>query len=274
MTRRAVLSAVAVAGAIVSALALTAAPSVAAGALPTLTLSVTKNNVVVGGDQVSGAVNIVATVSGEASDSPALILLRPGVTAAEFGKAVAKIGNGAFDAIDPYGTIVFSAGDDPSGPPTSAQAVLPAGHYVAVNNGNAFTPFAISASSHPAALPKAAATETAIDLAYRGPTTLHDGELVRFINAGYLIHMFQWASTRSAADAKQAEADLLKGDIPAAKKFATGMGQFTGPLSSGQTQQQTITQAPGVYVMFCSMDTQDGREHFQLGMFRTIHIVK
>ena len=34
------------------------------------------------------------------------------------------------------------------------------------------------------------------------------------------------------------------------------------------------TRLPGVYVIFCSMNTQDGREHFQLGMYRTITIVK
>jgi hypothetical protein len=27
-------------------------------------------------------------------------------------------------------------------------------------------------------------------------------------------------------------------------------------------------------VIFCAMNAQDGREHFQLGMFRTITIVK
>ena len=116
---------------------------------------------------------------------------------------------------------------------------------------------------------------TAIDFAFRGATTLHDGELVRFENDGYLIHMVMWASTPSVADAKKAEAVLLgKGDVPAAKKFATGDGQFAGPLSTGAMQQEVITEPPGVYVIFCSMNAQDGRDHFQLGMFRTIHIVK
>jgi hypothetical protein len=275
MTRRALLSLAALAAGLASGLALMTASAVAAGSLPTLTLSLTKNNVVVGGEKVSGAVSIVTTVSGEASDSPALILLKPGVTPSEFGHAVAKLGNsGAFDAIDPYGTIVFSGGDDPSGSPTTAQAVLPAGNYVAVNDGNALVPFTVAKAASPASLPKPGATVKAIEFGFRGASTLHDGELVRFENDGYLIHMFMWASTPSVADATKAEADLLKGDIPAAKKFATGSGQFAGPLSSGQMQQQTITEPPGVYVMFCSMSTQDGREHFQLGMYRTIHIVK
>jgi hypothetical protein len=29
-----------------------------------------------------------------------------------------------------------------------------------------------------------------------------------------------------------------------------------------------------VYVMFCEMNTQDGRDHYQLGMYRMIRIVK
>ena len=103
---------------------------------------------------------------------------------------------------------------------------------MAVNNGNGFTPFTIAKSAHPAALPRPAATVTAIDFAFRGATTLRDGELVRFENDGYLIHMVAWASTPSGADASKAEADLLKGDTQAAKQYATGMGQFVGPLST------------------------------------------
>jgi hypothetical protein len=39
-------------------------------------------------------------------------------------------------------------------------------------------------------------------------------------------------------------------------------------------QQEVITEPPGVYVIACAMNAEDGREHFQLGMFRTIKIVK
>jgi hypothetical protein len=261
------------AAAVVSALALTATSSVAAGSLPTLKLTVTKNTVKVSGSKVSGAVDVVTTVKGEPSDSPTLILLKPGVTPKQFGKLVAKIGDQPLDAIDPYATIEFDGATDPSGT-TSAQALLPAGHYVAVNNGNGFTPFTIASSAHPAALPRPDATVTAIDFAFRGADTLRDGELVRFENDCYLIHMVAWASTPSVADASAAEADLLKGDTAGAKTYATGMGQFAGPLSTGAMQQEVITEPPGVYVIFCEMNSQDGRDHFQLGMFRTIQIVK
>jgi hypothetical protein len=39
-------------------------------------------------------------------------------------------------------------------------------------------------------------------------------------------------------------------------------------------QQQVLTAPPGIYVLACFMNTQDGREHTQLGMERTIRIVK
>jgi hypothetical protein len=271
--QRTTIRAVAISVAVASALALMTTSSVAAGSLPTLKLALTKNTITVTGSEVSGAVDVVTKVSGEASDSPSLILLKPGVTAAKFIKFVSKLGQQPFDAIDPYATIEFAGASDPSGT-TSAQALLPPGHYVAVNDGNGFTPFTIAKSAHPAGLPHPGATVTAIDFAYRGATTLRDGELVRFENDGYLVHMVLWASTPSVADAAKAEADLLQGDVPAAKKFATGMGQFAGALSTGAMQQQVITEPPGVYVIFCAMNSQDGRDHFQLGMFRTIHIVK
>jgi hypothetical protein len=58
------LAAVSAATAALALVAMTAA-SVAAGTLPTLTLALTKSTVTVGGSEVSGAVNIVSTVTGE-----------------------------------------------------------------------------------------------------------------------------------------------------------------------------------------------------------------
>jgi hypothetical protein len=252
-----------------------AASSATAGnSLPTLTLAMTKNTVTVGGSQVSGAVNVVSTVSGEASDNPALIRLATGVTPAQFATVVSKLGNAPFDAIDPYGSIVFG-GSATSAGPTSAQVVLTPGTYIAVNNGNGFTPFTITASSAPAALPAPAATVSAIDFAFRVPTTLRDGELVRFENDGYLIHMALYARVPSVLVARRAEALLLAGKVKQAKKLAIGpSGQFMGPMSQGSMQQEVISQPPGVYVVLCAMNAQDGRDHYQLGMFRTIRIVK
>ncbi len=263
--------------AIASGLVLMTASSVAASSLPTLTLALTPKTVTVGGSQVSGAVNVVTTVTGEKSDSPGLFLLAPGVTPAEFGKAAAALGNNTpLDAIDPYGTIVMDA-DASEGTPTSVQTVLVPGTYVALENGSGHAVFTVTQAAQPAVLPTPGATVTAIDFAFRGASTLRDGELVRFENDGYLIHMILYAQTRSVADATKAEALLLAGNVGhgQGKKYLTGVeGAFAEPLSHGAMQQEVITQPPGVYVIFCEMNTQDGREHFQLGMFRTIKIVK
>ena len=260
---------------IASGLALMAASSMAAGTLPTLTLAVTKNSIKVGGQKVSGAVQIATTVSGEASDDSALVLLKPGVTVAQFGAAVSKIGDGPLDAIDPYGTIVYDSAIAPEGQTMTGEATLPAGTYIALNEGNGHAVFKVTRSAHPATLPRAAATVTTIDFAFRGASTLRDGELVRFINDGYMVHMFQVAQAKNVAGAKKAEADLLAGKANAAKKYAIAAPiQLAGPISSGTSQESVVTAPPGVYVLYCSMNTQDGREHFQLGMFRTIRIVK
>jgi hypothetical protein len=262
-----------------SGLVLMTASSVAAGTLPTLTLALTKNTITVGGSEVAGAVNIVSTVTGETSDGPALILLKPGVTPAEFGKAVSVLSHGApFDAIDPYGSIVFD-GTAVAGRPTSVETWLQPGTYVAVENGNGHAVFTVPPSAAPAGLPGAGAEVDAIDFGFRGSATLHDGELVRFKNDGYLVHMFLFVQAKSLAAAKGAEAVLLSGNAAltkgAAKKYGTGVkGQFAGPLSHAELQQEVINEPPGVYVIFCAMNAQDGREHFQLGMFRTITIVK
>jgi hypothetical protein len=253
-----------------------ATSSVAAGSLPTLTLAVSKNAIKVGGSMTSGAVNIAATVTGEPEDNPGLVLLKPGVTPAEFGKFAAKLGQNDFDALDAYGTIVYDAQNVLKGTTTDTEAVLPAGTYLALNNGNGSAAFTISPSSSPASLPKPGGTVTAIDFRFRGATTLHDGELVRFQNDGFLIHMFVFAQLKSLSDATKAEALLLKGQPKAALKlYGTGLtGTFAGPLSHGAMQQEVISEPPGVYVIACEMTAEDGIPHFEIGMFRTIQIVK
>ena len=259
-------------------LALSTASSVAATSLPTLTLALTKNTVTVGGSMVSGAVNVVTTVTGEKSDGPGLILLKPGVTPAEFGKFITTLSpKSPFDAIDPYGTIVFD-GFAVAGTPSSAETVLQPGTYIAVENGNGHAVFTVTNAAQPAVLPTPGATVTAIDFAFRGASTLHDGELVRFKNDGYLIHMFVFLQAKSLADAKLAEQGILSGKCNGGgqcKQYSTGLqGEFAGPLSHAELQQEVVNEPPGVYVVACLMNAEDGREHDQLGMFRTITIVK
>ena len=260
--------------ALASGLVLMTASSVAASSLPTLTLAVTPKTVTVGGSEVSGAVSIVTTVTGEKSDVPALFLLKPGVTPAEFNKVAGALGsNSPLDAIDPYASIVFNyvATEGTS----TAETWLQPGTYIAANSGSGEAVFTVTPSATPALLPAPAAEVDAIDFGFRGASTLHDGELVRFKDDGYLIHMVAYVPVKSVADATKVEALLRAGDTKDARKYAIGkLSMFAGPLSHAELQQEVITQPPGVYVILCLMNAEDGREHFQLGMFRTITIVK
>ena len=277
MKRSVLLAALSAATVALTLLAMSAS-SVAAGTLPTLTLALTKNTVTVGGSEVSGAVNIVATATGEKSDAPGLILLKPGVSPAAFGKAISHFGpSTALDAIDPYGSIVFD-GSATEGTPTSVETWLQPGTYVATETGSGFATFTVAPSTAPATLPPPGAEVDAIDFGFRGASVLHDGELVRFKNDGYLIHMFLFVGAKSLADAKLAEQALEAGKCTGGgqcRKYSTGVkGGFAGPLSHAELQQEVINEPPGVYVIYCAMNAEDGREHFQLGMFKTITIAK
>ena len=264
------------AGLFVVAGGLTAAASSAAAGLPTLTLALNGKTVVVGGSTVSGGVNVQTTVTKQSSGEPTLFALKPGVTPAQaFAANAAHQGDPNY--LDPYGSIVFDA-LAPRGV-SSAQTVLAPGTYVALDTGQSggkspHAVFTVTPASSPAALPKPQATISTIDFGFVGPTTLHDGELVRFQNNGFLVHMDVWELAKNMTVARQAVKLLLAGKDNQASALLGGQGGFAGPLSTGGMQQLVITEKPGIYVQDCFMNTQDGREHTQLGMERIIRIVK
>ena len=77
---------------------------------------------------------------------------------------------------------------------------------------------------------------------------------------------------RSAGGARQI-ARLLKAGKDA-QRLATDFYGFDNVLSHGAYQQLVIHNRPGYWVLACFMDTQDHREHTQLGMERVIRIVR
>jgi hypothetical protein len=250
----------------------------AAGALPTLTLTLTGKTLTVGGQMVSGAVNVQTTETGK-DGGPTLVHLNPGLDASIFPHVVQLVNqhHGDLNYVDPYGQLVYDA-DAPHGT-TTAQTVLPAGNYIALDSNANGTPphaaFTVAASPAPAALPSAGATEGSIEFGFTGPKTLHTGEVVRFVNAGFLVHMDVWVKVKSMAAAKKVVALLLaNAPMREAAGLITGQGEFAGPMSSGGIVQTTITEKPGIYVQACFMDTQDGRQHTQLGMERIFKVVK
>jgi len=250
----------------------------ASSTLPTLTLAMNgKSPPVVGGSTVSGGVNVVSTVTGEAQAAPTLIRLDPGVPFSEVPTlaAMVKAHGGDLNYLDGYASVVFSVGANKG--TSSAQTMLAPGNYVAIDeNGKHLGPaeFTVSQSPSPATLPTPGATIASIEFGFNGARTLHRGELVRFVNDGFLVHMIIGLGVKNVAVAKQLIALLIAGKDNKAMKLVTSMVSWDNGVSTGGLQQEVITQKPGIYVIACFMNTQDGREHTQLGMERLLRIVK
>jgi hypothetical protein len=240
-------------------------------ALPRINITMNGKKITVSGALQSGGVEIVSKVSHEPQGDPTLIRLDPGVSVAQLLKAAAGDPNN----IALIASIVFSPQADKG--TTSAQAHLTAGRYVAVDLAtNSKTPpltkFTIAKAATPARLPKPQATISAIEFGFRGPSRLRDGELVRFANHGFLVHMIVAARGRNAAGARKIARLLKAGKDGKAQRLATGFFSFYNIMTHGAYQQQVINNRPGHWVLACFMDTQDGREHTQLGMERVIRI--
>jgi hypothetical protein len=265
-----------------TALVLTASLALAGGAqaatLPTLSIAITSTSATVSGSLESGGVNIVSTDTGVKEAAVIVFQLKPGVSVAE-AEAFSK----EKKAKDPnntskLGSIVFDTEVNP-GPASEAQTVLQPGQYIVLvgaGEGEAQlrAHFTVTAAKAPATLPTPQATIRSIEFGFRGPATLHDGELVRFENEGFLVHMDIAIQAKSEKDAKQLAKLLLAGKEKQAHKLAVGAVTFAGPASTGAFQQETVTAKPGWYVQACFMDTQDGRSHTALGMERVIEITK
>jgi hypothetical protein len=221
-------------------------------------------------------VQIVTTVAREPQGEPTFIRLNPGVTLSEFFRLFHSAAVADPNTLDSLGQIVVDAG---AGPGRSVvQASLASGQYVGIDTVGSnprhwpVTTFVITRSGSPARLPHPAATVAAIEFGFRGPGTLRNGELVRFANAGFLVHMIVAARGSSLAGAQQIARLLHAGKDGQAQRLATGFATFAGPLSHGSWQQLAVHAQPGFWVLACFMTTQDGREHTVLGMERVIHV--
>jgi hypothetical protein len=269
------LIAVAAAAAVVVAVT-GASAGAAGGSLPTLNIALTgKSGVSVSENTIpSGAVNVVTTFSGKGHGDVAILRLNDGVTPQQAFNAVQKH-HGDLNALDPFGTVIVEA---PA--PGKLQTVLsPSDNYYAVNataNAPAVAKFNVHQNPTPAALPKADSTQKAIEFGFKGSKTLTDGKIVRAKNSGFLVHMINLVGAKGKKAAHKIAAGLREGvGFKKLHRFATG--QFVSlqePVSPGGLQQFKLHAKPGFYVEACFMDTQDGREHTQLGMERVVRVVK
>jgi hypothetical protein len=267
-------------GAVTCAVAFALTGSAAGAAtLPTLDITISgTHSVTVSGSMVSGAVKVVGTVSGGAIHSSngasfGIVRLDPGVTLQQAVGAV-RARHGDLNALTPYGSLMVS-----SGAPATLQTVLTPGNYVALNDsGNGspgFAQFTVTQSAAPAALPRASATQTAIEFGFKGPRVLHDGTLVRAVNGGFLVHMIQLFGVPNPAVGHRVIMLLRAGRNRAAQKLANHrFVSLLDPASPGALQQSILHAKAGWYIEACFMNTLDGRDHTQLGMERLVRIVK
>jgi hypothetical protein len=244
-----------------------------AASLPVMTITMNGKSVTITGSTRSGGVEIVSKVSGEAQGDPTLVRLDPGVSVGQLLKAA----SGDPNNIALIASVVFSPAANRG--TSEAQAYLRPGNYVAVDLAmNAkippLTTFTVTPAASPARLPKPGASLSAIEFGFRGAGRLRDGELVRFGNKGFLVHMMLAARARSKADAVKIARYLREGKTNKASKLATGLFTIFNLLTHDAYQQQVVHYQPGYYVLLCLMQTQDGRDHTQLGMERVIRVVR
>jgi hypothetical protein len=257
-------------------LAASAAVATHVATLPKITITMNGKTIAVSGALQSGGVDIVSAVSHEPMGGPTLIRLDPGVTVAQL---LAVLPTVAADPnnVDGFGSIVFSPQANEG--TSSAQADLAAGQYIALDLAAhtkipPLTSFVVTRAASPASLPRPQTVVASIEFAFRGAATLHDGELVRFANHGFLVHMIVAVRARNAAGARTIARLLKEGKDGQAQRLATGFFTFANALSHNAFEQQVISNQPGSWVLVCFMNTQDGREHTQLGMERIIRIVR
>jgi hypothetical protein len=267
--------------AVAAASALAVGASGAGTALPTLTIALNgTKGITVSGSMVSGAVSVVSTFTGKAPSGPnanspefALVRLNPGANIQKAAGAV-QGHHGDINALTPYGGFLVDASA-----PGTVQTVLTPGTWVALNitgNGRPVSaPFTVTQSSSPAALPHAQSIQTAVEFGFRGPSVLRNGTIVRAQNEGWLVHMVNLSGVRNKAAGIKLIA-LLKTKTTFKKTRPYLNGAFVnllGPASNGAMQQMVLNTKPGYYVEACFMDTQDKREHVQLGMERLVKVV-
>jgi hypothetical protein len=246
-------------------------------ALPTISIAMDGASIAVAGTLQSGAVQVESTVTQVASGDPMLFRLNEGVTAEDVYAALATPELQDPNNASLFGSIVFDA--EVAKGTSDVQTTLQPAEYIAFDTRKSdptnwpHATFSITESAQPASLPAASATISAIEFGFRGPSTLHDGELVRFQNDGFLVHMIIGLRARNGADARQIAELLLAGKDAKAGHLVVGFEGFMFPVSTGALQQQMLDVKPGRYVLACFMNTQDGREHTQLGMVRVVKVV-
>ncbi|MBV9383611.1 MAG: hypothetical protein JO242_23485, partial [Streptosporangiaceae bacterium] len=204
-----------------------------ARALPVITVKMNGKTISVTGALRSGGARIAFRVTGEAAALPIFVRLDPGVTLARF---FAVLPSAAADPNNLYGIAQISMSTQANKGSSSVQANMAPGRYVALDLGPStpvppFTTFVITRSKSPARLPAPGATISTIDFGFRGAAKVRDGELVRFANQGFLVHMVFGVQAPNLKTAQKIARLLLAGRDNQAQKLAIGSYTFDNGLS-------------------------------------------
>jgi len=278
LKRALLLAAALAAAAITTAVAFGAAGTKSADALPQIVVTMDGSSITVTGTLESGAVNIQTIATGSPSGDPIFVRLNPGVTADQFLAAFDSPKFNDPNNVTPYGAIVLDA-DEGQGT-NDVQTILQPGDYVAFDGAAndpsqwPHTTFTIAENGSPQTLPAAQQSQKSIEFGFRGQAKLHTGQVIRASNAGWLVHMDIAFGVKNQTVGHHVIKLLREGKDSAAGKLANHrFFSLFGPVSHGAVQQFVLKAKPGWYVEACFMDTQDGREHVQLGMERLVHVV-
>jgi hypothetical protein len=256
-----------------------AAAASAASTLPTVSVAVSPSSATIGGALQSGGVNVAMTDTGLKEGNVIFVALKPGVTLAEAEAFARSKKPSDPNNVSEIGSIAFDA-EVAAGAPSEVQTELKPGLYLLLTGPGEGEPtlkahFTVVAAKTPAALPAPGAVERAIEFNFRGPSVLHVGELVRFEDEGFVVHMQLAFPVRNLRSARKVVRFLREGKERPLRRLIVGPPvAFQGPVSHGAFQQETITARPGIYVEVCFMQTQDGRDHTRLGMERIIRIAR
>jgi hypothetical protein len=268
------LAAVLVAAAITTAVAF-GATGTKTGGLPTIDVAMDGSSISVSGNLEYGAVNVHSTSTGKVDGQPLFFRLNPGVTVDQLTAFLSSKKAADPNNAEPYGSIVL----DPGPAVQDLQTILQPGNYVAFDSASndpsnwPNTTFSISENGNQK-LPAAQQWQKSEEFRFTGPGTLHTGQVLRASNAGWLVHMMIGIQVKNKADGHHLMKLLRAGKDSQVEKLASpGFFMAFGPVSHGSVQQFVFNAKPGWYIEACFMDTQDGREHTQLGMERLIHVV-
>ena len=259
--------------------AVTSVSSAASSGLPTLTLALNGRSVAVSGALQSGAVNVVSRVSVQHTE-PVLIRLNPGVPFSAFAQAGAAINahHGDLNYLAPYGSIVFDVSADKG--TTSAQTTLQPGNYLAVDlsSSNADPPhttFVIGQCPATEVPPQAGRDNHRNRL--RLPRPEHASR-----RRARAIPEQRLPRTPSPRDRRQECKKRQTAHRPASCRQRQGgpeardqrPGVRRPPFTRRRPARTDHRARQASYVLASILPTQDGREQTQLGMERTIQIVK